>query len=114
MIFYYAPSAFENVIKPEYYDHMLVYVLFMRILCQAAITPKDLQDAHNLITYFCRNFENLYGEKNCTYKLHAHTHFKSQVINYGPLNQISCFPFEGKLNFIYNLKAFQVYSFRNV
>jgi hypothetical protein len=96
MIFYYSPSGFENILRPEYYDHLLLYVLFIRLLCQKNISKRDLLDANQIITHFCQRFENMYGSENCTYKLHAHNHFITQVINYGPLNQISCFPFEGK------------------
>jgi hypothetical protein len=87
-MFYFSPSAFENILKPEYYDHMILYVLFMRLLCQDNFSKNDLSDAR---------YEILYGDENCTYKLHAHSHLINQDISYGPLNKISCFPFEGKI-----------------
>ena len=65
--------------------------------------------ANELINYFCTKFKLLYGEKNLTYKLHAHTHLPAQVVQYGPLHEISCFPFESifyQNNFVISINYF--------
>jgi hypothetical protein len=48
-----------------------------------------------LIQSFIQDYEELYGRENLTYNLHAHLHLPFQAINFGPINKISAFPFEG-------------------
>jgi len=92
-MFYLLPAVFYNIHEnSDYYRHALVYVTFIRLLTQDFVSNEDILHANELINYFCRKFKQLYGEKNLTYKLH--THLPAQVVQYGPLHEVSCFPFE--------------------
>ena len=94
-MFYLLPTVFNNIHEnSDYYRHSLVYVTIIRLLTQDMVSNEDIFHANELINYFCRKFKLLYGEKNLTYKLHAHSHLRVQVVQYGPLHEISCFPFE--------------------
>ena len=41
------------------------------------------------------DFETLYGSHNVSFNVHSHLHLPDQVERFGPLNKLSCFPFEG-------------------
>jgi hypothetical protein len=66
----------------------------LRLLCQNSIGEDDLRDANILICDFFEQFQDLYGLDEMKFNLHCHLHLVSQVRKYGPLNKISCFPFE--------------------
>lgn len=93
-LFYLIPSIFYNILPDKYFEHILTYVTFIRILTQNEITNQDILDSIELINHFCEDFEDLYSLSHMTYKLHSHLHLPAQVIQYGPLHEISCFPFE--------------------
>ena len=86
---------FNNIFKQQYYEHFIKYVLLIRLLTDKEIDNYKLTKASELINDFVMNFSDLYGENNLTYNLHAHLHLPLQVNRFGPLNRISCFPFEG-------------------
>ena len=78
-----------------YYEHLLIYVLFLRILTQDKITNETLAASRILIKKFINDFEQLYGSINVSFNVHSHLHLPDQVERFGPLNKISCFAFEG-------------------
>ena len=41
------------------------------------------------------DFDTLYGSQNVSFNVHCHLHLPDQVKRFGPLNKLSCFPFEG-------------------
>lgn len=93
-LMFYGSICLENILKNEYFQHLILYVVAIRLLCQDELDKTDLKDAFILINHFYLRFRKLYGIENLTYKLHAHTHLIAQVCNYGPLHKISSFPFE--------------------
>jgi hypothetical protein len=94
-MFYAAIPAMQGILSSSGFKHLLMYVLFIRLITQEVISNEDLADAKILIQEFCIEFEKLHGEQHLTYKLHAHLHFINQVARFGPMHKISCFPFEG-------------------
>ena len=81
------------------YNHLLLFIVFLRILTKNCIRESDIEDARELIVLFCKDFELLYGHEKVTFNLHAHLHLPGQVRSFGPLNKISAFPFEGMFNY---------------
>lgn len=51
--------------------------------------------------YFVDNMELLYGEETLIYNIHNFIHIPENVLNHGPLDSFSCFPFE---NFLQKIK----------
>jgi hypothetical protein len=84
---------------PHIYNHILLYIVFLRILTQDFISENDIEEAQELIVLFSKDFELLYGVEKVTFNLHGHLHLASQVKMFGPLNKISAFPFEGMFNY---------------
>ena len=100
-LYYLAPALLDEILEKEFYEHFLLYVTFIRILTQKKISKEDIADSRILIDYFLRSFKKYYGKENLTYKLHSHVHLPTQVENFGPLNEITCFPFEGSYYDLY-------------
>ena len=94
MAFYLMLPLLFGYLKDEYFENLLKYVIFLRLLCQDEITDSDIMDAKELIIDFTVQFQDLYETDDMKFNLHAHLHLPSQVWKYGPLNKISCFPFE--------------------
>ena len=93
--FYYGSTVFKEALKKKYFIHFAAYTTSIRLMTQRKISKEDLNDAFVLMNYFIKRFNQLYGDENMDYKLHAHSHLPLQVLSYGPLNFLSCFPFEG-------------------
>ena len=47
-----------------------------------------------LVNKFETDFETLYGSNNVSFNVHSHLHLPDQCERFGPLNKLSCFPFE--------------------
>ena len=80
----------------KYYDHLLLYILFVRVLTKASLSNRDIILANEIIFKFVQNFEIFYGLKNMSSNLHSHLHLPSKCARLGPLNTLNCFCFEGK------------------
>ena len=87
---------FYKVLPDDYYYHVLIYITFIRLLTMNKINKNDIVSSQNLINHFCKRFKCLYGLEHLTYKLHTHLHLPAQVVNFGPLHEVSAFPFESK------------------
>ena len=86
---------FENLLPKDYYDHLLIYVLFVRLLSKPAISVQDVANASLLINKFVSEFEHLYGKENMSFNLHCHLHLPRQVFKFGGLDKLNVFPLEG-------------------
>ena len=78
-----------------YYEHLVKYILFLRILTKDRISKEEIQYSQVLINEFISDFETLYGTTNLKYNLHAHLHLPGQVDDLGPLHKRSAFAGEG-------------------
>ena len=87
--------VFMTVLPVAHFEHFVHYVLFMRLLTQTSVSQDDINFASILINKFVHLYQELYGSLNMTYNLHCHLHLPAQVLLYGPLQMVSCFPFEG-------------------
>jgi hypothetical protein len=92
--FYLVIPMFKNNLNAVYFNNLLKYVIFLRILCQDKISPNDLIDAKAILCDFIFEFELLYGKDLMSSNLHGHFHLVKQVERFGPLIKISCFAFE--------------------
>ena len=79
----------------NYYDHLLNFILFIKILTQDKVTDTEIIDSQLLIQKFVHDFENLYGSINLSFNLHTLLHLPIQVKLIAPLNKLSGFAFEG-------------------
>ena len=103
LIYYGLIYVLKDFMETSYYEHLINYILFIRILTQDYVDNNDIIKSKLLINQFVKNFEKLYGSTNSSFNLHSHLHLPDQVAIYGPLNKISCFPFEGVFKICHNL-----------
>ena len=82
------------------YQHFLLLHVAITILCSPRLHHRYCDYAENLLVVFVQNFHAIYGDF-LVYNVHSLIHLASDVRKYGPLPQISAFPFE---NFLYRLK----------
>lgn len=99
MAFYNLIGITRELLPTEYYNHLVCYLVFLRLLNKDQIVEKDIKDSEHLINLFCKVFEELYGIESSTFNLHAHLHLPNQVRLFGPLNKISCMAFEGMFKY---------------
>lgn len=73
------------------------------MLCQENISKEEIFDAQKIIADFIIEFEILYGLNAMTSNVHGHLHLAKQVLQFGPLNKSSVFPFENTFKNTRNL-----------
>ena len=95
LAFYSLIYILKGSMNEIYYEHMLKYFLFLRILNKDLIGNAEIEFSQTLINEFVQDFENLYGTLNLKYNLHAHLHLPNQVADFGSLYKYSSFSGEG-------------------
>ncbi len=101
LAFYSLIYILKGFLSQPYYEHLLQYILFLRILTKDKIGDTEIAFSKYLIAKFINEFEILYGTVNLKYNLHGHLHLPDQVSDMGPLHKTSAFAGEG---------AFQIYE----
>ena len=95
-MFYSLIYILKEALPQDYYEHLLQYILFLRILTKDKISNQEINFSRYLIVKFMKEFEtSFYGTINLKYNLHAHLHLPDQVAEMGPLHKSSAFAGEG-------------------
>lgn len=102
-LLYTGPVALKGKLSDRLYKNFLVLHVAIRILCHKEHCQKFNSYAKNLLHFFVQDFQNLYGIKYITYNVHNLLHLANEVLNCGPLETFSCFPFENYLHTIKRL-----------
>jgi len=100
-ILYIGPIVLKDIISSDAYTNFMALHVAMLIL----LSPNHenfLNYARELLEYFVKTFEQIYGSKHCSYNVHALLHICDDYEYYGPLDECSAFVFE---NYMKNLKA---------
>jgi hypothetical protein len=95
LAFYSLIYILKGTMPENYYEHMLQYLLFLRILNKDKITDNEIDFAQKLINEFILKYEALYGTVNLKYNLHAHLHLPKMVADLGSLYKYAGFSGEG-------------------
>jgi hypothetical protein len=99
---YVAPVIFK-VLDPQLYNHFILFHVAMKILVNDEDCITYAQYAETLLKTFVKDAVTLYGPKFIAYNIHNLIHLPGDVVNYGPLDNFSSFPFENKLQKMKNL-----------
>ncbi|KAL2096819.1 hypothetical protein ACEWY4_007310 [Coilia grayii] len=99
-LLYTGPVALRKALPKHMYEHFLLLHVSISILCSPRLHKHYCDYADNLLKVFVQNFSVIYGDF-VVYNIHNLIHLASDVRKFGPLPQISAFPFE---NFLYKLK----------
>jgi hypothetical protein len=91
LAFYSLIYILKGTMLDQYYNHILKYLLFLRILNKDKITANEIDYSQNLINEFVTDYETLYGTLNLKYNLHAHLHLPKMAADLGPLYKYAGF-----------------------
>lgn len=92
-IVYVGPIVLKNVIIDNSYTNFMTLHVAMIILLSPDYSCY-LNYANELLHYFVRTFENIYGRQHISHNVHGLLHLPDDYINFGPLDNASAFPFE--------------------
>ncbi|XP_041942160.1 uncharacterized protein LOC121705313 [Alosa sapidissima] len=99
-LLYTGPIALKKTLPKLMYDHFVLLHVAISILCSPRLHKHYCDYAENVLRVFVQNFPVIYGDF-VVYNVHNLIHLASDVRKFGPLPQISAFPFE---NFLHKLK----------
>lgn len=103
ILLYVGIVLFKDRIPEEYYVHFLRLCLAVRLSsCQMYVKNEKLRQlARLLFSEYCYSFISLYGSDSVVSNVHLISHIADDVDRFGPLYEISAYPFE---NFLHDLK----------
>ncbi|KAE8740863.1 hypothetical protein FOCC_FOCC013609 [Frankliniella occidentalis] len=102
-LLYFGLVVVHNILPIQYYNHFKKLVSAIYILCKESILNDEVVHAHNLLSQFVHEFQDLYGEVNMVYNVHITGHLARLVARMGPLSAYSAFPFESANGRLVNL-----------
>lgn len=100
-LLYTGPLVFKNSISEKSYSHFMCLNIAMIILISPSL-HLFIEFAKQLLMSFVKNFQIIYGKHLISHNVHGLLHLCEDYNLFGPLDNVSCFPFE---NF---LKKFKV------
>ena len=76
---YIAYGCLKGLLADRYLRLFLSYSIFLRLLCQEAVSNEDICDAQLIIEAFSVEYENIFSKQAMTFNLHMHLHLAKQV-----------------------------------
>lgn len=93
-ILFYSLIVFRGLMKHDAYNNIIKLVLALEILLSKNINLISLSRAKLLLREFVSELANLYSDCIMKSGVHELLHLVDSTIEIGPLNALSCFPFE--------------------
>ncbi|CAI6357848.1 unnamed protein product [Macrosiphum euphorbiae] len=100
-LLYVGPIVLKNIINDDFYNHFMSLNISMIILLSPNL-HNYVPYAEELLDYFIKTFEILYGREHNSHNIHGLSHLCDDFKYYGPLDNCSAFPFE---NYMKELKS---------
>lgn len=104
-LLYAGPVVLKNNLSAILYKNFLALHCGIRILCDSKLCHSLNRCADDLLNYFVRSFESIYGIHFVSYNVHNLLHLASDCLTFGPLDNFSAFPFESFMKTIKNLST---------
>ncbi|XP_055325814.1 uncharacterized protein LOC129579676 [Sitodiplosis mosellana] len=101
VLLYYGMVAFKDYLGEQEYIHFLNLCLAVRIYSCRSYVNKYKTIARKLCLVYCEKFGQIYGINNIVSNIHNVIHICDDVDQFGPLTEISTYPFE---NFLREIK----------
>jgi len=92
-LLYTGPIVLEEILNEECYNNFLALHISMRILLSDN-NQQLLHYTHNLLKYFVKSFQYIYGAHFISHNVHGILHLCDDYERHGPLDTCSTFPFE--------------------
>lgn len=100
-LLYTGPVVLKEHLSTEMYLNFVVLSVATSIMLSNTYHQIYLNYADSLMFWFVKNFAKIYGEQYISHNIHGLIHLKDDVLQFGPLDECSAFPFE---NFMYSIK----------
>lgn len=88
----------NGVIPGRLYDHFMLFSVALSILVSPVLAKKYNLYAEELLIFFVKQGELLYGSEFLVYNVHSLVHLASDAKCYGSLDECSAFRFESYLH----------------
>jgi len=92
-LLYTGPLVLKDIITEDCYLNFMTLSIAMRVLLSSDHC-KYLEYAHQLLEYFVKSFQQMYGIAFMSHNVHELLHLVDDYKLYGPLDNCSCFYFE--------------------
>jgi hypothetical protein len=100
---YWGPIVLKDSLPSEIYDHFMLFSVGMYLLLSPGVCVKMLAFAEKLMVSFVDYYGQLYGREEIVYNVHQLIHLAEEYKKFGPLDNISAFPYENCLGQIKHL-----------
>nr|XP_047122559.1 uncharacterized protein LOC124806037 [Hydra vulgaris] len=101
LLLYTGMVCFRDTLPDVLYNNFMLFCIGMTILLSHSLCHKYVDYAHSLLVLYVEHSSSLFGPEVVTYNMHGLVHLAQDAKQYGPLDNISAFPFE---NYLSNLK----------
>ncbi|XP_047130481.2 uncharacterized protein LOC124810173 [Hydra vulgaris] len=98
LLLYTGMVCFDGILSPPLYNNFMLLSVAMSILLSEFLCKKYASYAHNLLLLFVEHVSEVYGREVITYNMHGLVHLSNDAKKFGPLDNISSFPFENYLS----------------
>ena len=90
----------RGIIPSRLYNHFLLFVVGMRILCDPINFSSNIDAADTLLHKFVEKCDELYGAQMLVSNVHGLLHLAEDCRRHGPLDAFSAFKFENEMQII--------------
>ena len=98
-VFFYSIPVLESVgLRYDILKHWSLFVNSMHIVSNDTIEKQNLFKADSMIREFVLQVEKIYGKKAMVYNVHQLLHIIKSILNFGPFQVQSTYPFEAANN----------------
>ena len=92
-------------IPADKYNNFLKFRKILKTFEKSEITKKELDEIHQQIIDFSKDFEKVYGKQKVMANQHYHFHLAECIERYGPVSCFWAFNFERYNMFVKNIKT---------
>lgn len=101
---YVGPVVLENIVNLAVYEHfLLLHCAITIFLSSRHISVVGINIPSKFLDVFITHSVKIYGAEFLVHNVHALCHLEEEVKAYGPLDEISAFPFENYLGHLKRL-----------
>ncbi|XP_060857763.1 uncharacterized protein LOC132935284 [Metopolophium dirhodum] len=100
ILLYTGVIVLKSNIKKEFYEHFLLLVVSIRILCSDQISDENNNLALKLLRQFVENYSSQYGPQFINYNVHSLIHLPFYAHLHGSLDNYSSFKYENYLQIL--------------
>ena len=96
-ILYAGPVVLQSHVPTAVHENFMLFAVGMYILLSPRFCITHVDYAEHLLINFVQHYAVLYGRDQVVYNVHTVSHLANDAKMYGPLDNVSAFPFESYL-----------------